>query len=52
MWLFLFYCFDDWLARVTETPWLGNVPWVVVLFAAVVMSYLNYRQIVTTVASK
>ena len=28
---FFWYCFDDWFAAVTNTPWAADVPWVVIL---------------------
>ena len=40
LFLFFYYCFDDWLASVTETPWLGEIPWWVTLCVALVLTPL------------
>lgn len=35
--LFLWYCFDDWTAKVSGVEWLGSVPWPVVLLAHLIL---------------
>lgn len=37
---FFWYCFDDWLAGVTNTPWVGDVPWIVVLLSHFILPVL------------
>lgn len=44
---FFWYCFDDWLATVTQTEWVGTVPWWVVLIAHFIIPVLWPRQNVT-----
>ena len=34
---FFWYCFDDWIASITHTPWVGHVPWWVVLVLHLVL---------------
>jgi hypothetical protein len=35
---YFWYCFDDWLAGVTATPWVGDVPWWVPLVVSLMLS--------------
>lgn len=44
--LILWYCCDDWLARATNTPWVGDVPWFVVLIAIVALSVIFPRSVI------
>ena len=34
---YFWYCFDDWLAQVTNTPWVGTVPWWIPLVAHLIL---------------
>lgn len=43
--LILWYCMDDWLARATNTPWVGDVPWFVVIITIIILSALFPRTI-------
>lgn len=29
--LFFWYCFDEWVAQTSGQPWLGHVPWIVIV---------------------
>jgi len=46
--LFFWYCFDDWLAHATETPWLGQVPPLVVVVASVLVCIHSRRYLSVT----
>lgn len=50
MYVFIWYCFDDYLARVTGNPDLGTVPWWVV-FCIGLMTCVFHRSITITTKS-
>lgn len=49
--LILWYCMDDWLARATNTPWVGDVPWFVVIAAIIILSIIFPRTVTVSRSS-
>ena len=40
--LFFWYCFDDWAAAAAGAPWVGEIPWIAVLLAHLLLPVAYY----------